>query len=525
VSDAAAAAGIRRKAETVNRAVVVDAPGSYRIVPTDPAEPQLGEARVRVVAAGMCGSDREIYAGTRLAPYVRYPVIPGHEWSGVVEAVGPGVPADLVGSAVVGEGFRACFACARCRSGATNLCEAGYDETGFTQPGAFADFLVLPARLLHVLAEGSDLRAAPLLEPAACAADAIAGADIQPGERVAVVGAGTLGLLAIALAAMRSPAELVAIDPRRSQEPLARRMGATAFATPDALGAGTSGDMSSSGSSGAGGLNVGTSGGLGPGSSGAGGLSVGTSGGPGSGSSGSGAGYAGASGGLGPGSSGSGAGDAGASGESGSVDSSGAGDRAGTSGGVNSLDSSGAGDLGAELADGLGSSGSPGVSAEGRGGGRSAGERGLAASADPDNWGAGTSGGPDLRVPVGAGEGREAKPVRGGFDVVVEAAGVSSSARLAAELARRGGRVALIGIPGDPAAALPVGFLVGQQLTVTTVFGASAAGWLAAVRAFNTGLLDLAPLVTHELPLEDFGSAIELLASGGPEVGKILLRP
>lgn len=331
--------------------MVVDEPGSYRIVQMEPADLQVGEARVRVAAAGMCGSDRELYAGTRLAPFVRYPVIPGHEWSGVVEAVGPGVSPDLVGAAVVGEGFRACFTCDRCRSGATNLCEAGYDETGFTQPGAFADHLVLPARLLHVLAEGSDLRAAPLLEPAACAADAVASTDIQPGERVAVVGAGTLGLLAVALAAMRSPTELVAIDPRPSQQALARRLGATAFATPDAA------------------------------------------------------------------------------------------------------------------------------------------------------------------------------PGHGDFDVVVEAAGVTTSPRLAAGLARRGGRVALLGIPGDPSASLPVGLLVGRQLTVSTVFGASSAGWLAAVRAFNAGLLDLAPLVTHELPLEDFGAAIDLLSSGAPDVGKILLRP
>jgi threonine dehydrogenase-like Zn-dependent dehydrogenase len=334
--------------------VLVEAPGSYRIVPTEPAEPGPGEAVVRVTAAGMCGSDREIFAGTRPAPFVRYPVVPGHEWSGVVDTVGPGVAGDLVGAAVVGEGFRACFTCAHCRTGATNLCEAGYDETGFTQPGAFADHLVLPARLLHVLAPGSDVRAAALLEPAACAMDAVARSDVQPGERVAVVGAGTLGLLAVALLAAYSPAELVAVDPRASQEGQALRLGATSFCAPDDLGSS------------------------------------------------------------------------------------------------------------AQL---------------------------------------------------------------GEFDVVVEAAGAPGSALAAAQAARRGGRLALLGIPGDPAAAIPVGVLVGRQLTVATVFGASAAGWLGAVRAFNTGLLDPAPLITHELPLESYGEAIELLSGGRGDVGKILLHP
>lgn len=338
----------------MTRAVLVEAPGSYRIEPAHRPTPGPGEAVVRVAAAGMCGSDRELFAGTRPAPFVRYPVVPGHEWSGVVDAVGPGVTTDLVGEAVVGEGIRACFTCAQCRTGATNLCETGYDETGFTQPGAFADHLVLPARLLHVLDRGRDLRAAALLEPAACAMDAVVRTNLQPGERAAVVGAGTLGLLTTALLAARSPAELVAVDRRPAREGLALRLGATAFCGPEDLG---------------------------------------------------------------------------------------------TSAGV------------------------------------------------------------------------------GNFDVVVEAAGAPGSAEVAAQAARRGGRLALLGIPGDPSAAIPVGVLVGRQLTVATAFGASASGWLGAVRAFNTGLLDPAPLITHELPLEDYGTAIELLSGGHPDVGKVLLHP
>jgi len=338
----------------VSRAVLVDAPGHHRVVERDRPEPQEGEAVVRIVAAGMCGSDRDIYAGTRPTPFVRYPIIPGHEWSGLVEAVGPGVSMDLVGAAVVGEGFRACFSCANCRSGATNLCEAGYDETGFTQAGAFADHLVLPARLLHVLAGRRDLDTAALIEPAACAADAIARTAIRTGERAAVVGTGTLGLMAVALLGLQSPAELVAVDVRTGQEDLARRFGATAFRTPDQLAASTDG---------------------------------------------------------------------------------------------------------------------------------------------------------------------------GRFDVVVEAAGSGRSALLAAQLARRGARVALLGMPGDSSAAIPVQLLVGRQLTVATVFGASAAGWLAAVQAFNAGLLDPAPVITHALPLEDYGKAIEILSSARPHVGKILLCP
>jgi threonine dehydrogenase-like Zn-dependent dehydrogenase len=212
-------------------AIILDCPGAHRLVPTEPAPPGPGQALVRVFASGICGSDREVYQGTRPEGYVRYPVTPGHEWSGVVEAVGAGVPAGLVGRKTVGEGFRNCQVCDRCHAGESTLCAAPYEETGFTQPGAFADHLTLPARLLHVLDDAADLRDAALLEPAACIAAALLKAPAQPGERVAVVGTGTLGMLAVQFLAAASPAELLVVGSRRDREALSRQFGATNFLT------------------------------------------------------------------------------------------------------------------------------------------------------------------------------------------------------------------------------------------------------------------------------------------------------
>ncbi|PJE94359.1 dehydrogenase [Streptomyces carminius] len=209
------------------RAVLVERPGVHRLVPAGRPEPGPGEARVAVYAAGVCASDHEVYAGTRATGYVRYPVVPGHEWSGMVEAVGDGVDPALVGRKAVGEGFRACLVCDRCREGATSLCAGGYDETGFTRPGAFADTLLLPARLLHLLPDGADLRSAALLEPAAVVAAAVSAGGPRSGERIAVVGAGTLGLLAVQLLAAASPAELLVVDPRAERAGRALSMGAT----------------------------------------------------------------------------------------------------------------------------------------------------------------------------------------------------------------------------------------------------------------------------------------------------------
>ncbi|MFG2721956.1 zinc-binding dehydrogenase [Streptomyces sp. NPDC048416] len=216
-----------------SRAIVVDAPGSHRLVTGERPEPGPGEVVVRVAAAGICMSDREVYDGHRDPGHVRYPLTPGHEWSGTVEAVGPDVDRALVGRGTVAEGFRSCGTCERCRCGETSLCAGPYAETGFTHPGGFADHVVVPARLLHPLPDGADLRAAALLEPAAVTAAAVRAGAPEPGERIAVVGAGTLGLLAVQFLSGYSPRELTVIDPRLRRAELAGPMGATGARTPE----------------------------------------------------------------------------------------------------------------------------------------------------------------------------------------------------------------------------------------------------------------------------------------------------
>ncbi|WP_433798453.1 zinc-dependent alcohol dehydrogenase [Actinomycetospora sp. CA-084318] len=216
----------------MTRALVVPRPGDLHVArAADDGPLRHGEARVRVAHVGICGSDHELLAGTRDPAFVRYPVVPGHEWSGTVVELGPGTDPRLLHRPVVGEGFRYCGECSACRRGETNLCLAGYDETGFTRPGACADELRLPARLLHVLPDDADLRAAALIEPAACMAAAVRRAAPEPGERVAVVGGGTLGLLATQLLAAVSPAILLVVDPR--PRPAAGPSGATEVATPE----------------------------------------------------------------------------------------------------------------------------------------------------------------------------------------------------------------------------------------------------------------------------------------------------
>jgi L-iditol 2-dehydrogenase len=209
------------------RAVVVERPGAARLERVPRPDPGPGEVLVRVSAAGICGSDVEVLEGRRPARYVRYPIIPGHEWAGIVETVGPGVENIEEAAAVVAEGFRACGDCARCREGRTNLCEADYAETGFTHAGAFAEFVCIPAHLVHQLPDGTDLAAAAVLEPAACVAQGLLEVELRPGLTVAVIGSGTLGLLAVALLSRVSPARLALVGTREPRLTLGRELGAT----------------------------------------------------------------------------------------------------------------------------------------------------------------------------------------------------------------------------------------------------------------------------------------------------------
>jgi 2-desacetyl-2-hydroxyethyl bacteriochlorophyllide A dehydrogenase len=208
------------------RAVVVERPGAAAVKAIARPGPAAGEVLVQVAAAGICGSDLELLEGRRPPAFVRYPIVPGHEWAGTIVEVGDEVDGLQVGDAVVAEGIRPCGNCARCREGLTNLCSSDYAETGFTHQGGFAEYLAVPAELVHRLPPGSDLDAAALLEPAACVAGGLLEVDLRPGLAVAVVGAGTLGLLAVALLRLTSPSRLALVGTRAHRLALGRELGA-----------------------------------------------------------------------------------------------------------------------------------------------------------------------------------------------------------------------------------------------------------------------------------------------------------
>lgn len=207
------------------RAIVIEQPNEVALRDVEAPSPGPGEVRVRSVCAGVCRTDLDIVAGTLDARWVSFPVVPGHEWSGVIESLGAGVTGLEPGQRVVCEGSIPCLACRRCRAGDTHLCET-YDAVGFTRGGGYGEYVVVPARVVHPIPDHVSFDAAVLIEPAAVVLKALERARIQPGETVGVIGIGALGAIALRLARLHGPAAVVAYGVRDEELELARGLGA-----------------------------------------------------------------------------------------------------------------------------------------------------------------------------------------------------------------------------------------------------------------------------------------------------------
>jgi 2-desacetyl-2-hydroxyethyl bacteriochlorophyllide A dehydrogenase len=181
------------------------------------------EVVVRVRVAGLCGTDHRIWSGDRR---VTYPRVMGHEFVGQVQAVAPGVTRVAVGDRVAVEPNYSCGVCPLCREGNRNLC-LSRTAIGIDVDGCFAEAVRVPARCCWPAPTGVGDEDLVLTEPLAVVVRAVARAGVRAGETAAVVGAGTLGLLALQVLRARGARVLcVGRSPRRFA--LARELGAEA---------------------------------------------------------------------------------------------------------------------------------------------------------------------------------------------------------------------------------------------------------------------------------------------------------
>lgn len=202
-------------------AAVLHASGDIRVQEVPEPTPKDGHALVRVDAVGMCGSDipRILTKGAH-----RLPVIPGHEFCGTVVATnGVDMP---VGQQVTVPPLIACFDCDPCRRGLFSLCR-NYSYFGSRKDGAYSQLVSVPAANLLPVPDTVDDVAAASVDPAAIALHAIWRCGLTVGERVAVVGAGPIGLFAVQWAAILGASSIVALDVMEQKLQIAAALGAT----------------------------------------------------------------------------------------------------------------------------------------------------------------------------------------------------------------------------------------------------------------------------------------------------------
>lgn len=187
-------------------------------------DPGAGQIRLRVEAAGICHSDVHYRDGT--ASLARLPTTPGHEIAGRVDAVGPGVDGMGPGDRVALHYLVCCGRCDQCARGREQFCRTG-QMLGKHLDGGYAEFVVAPARNAVPIAGGvSSEEAAIMMCSSATALHAIRQARLVPGDRVAIFGAGGLGLSAVQLARASGAAEVFAVDIDAGKLDAAARYGA-----------------------------------------------------------------------------------------------------------------------------------------------------------------------------------------------------------------------------------------------------------------------------------------------------------
>ena len=210
------------------RAFVISGPGQAAVRDIEPPEPGPGQVVVDVERAGVCGTDVEFFTGHMVylrTGEARYPVRIGHEWCGVVTRAGDEASAAWLGQRVTGDTMLGCGHCHRCQSGRQHLCADRF-EIGIRGgwPGALAEQLLVPASALLPLPDRIGATAGALVEPGGNALRAVRAAQVGTGQRLLVMGPGTIGLLAALIARARG-AEVHLLGPDDRSLRFARSLG------------------------------------------------------------------------------------------------------------------------------------------------------------------------------------------------------------------------------------------------------------------------------------------------------------
>jgi D-arabinitol dehydrogenase (NADP+) len=203
------------------RAIRIEQPDQVRLVDIPVPDPAARELLIKVMASGICGTDIHILRGEYLGDY---PVIPGHEFSGIVERVGAGTTRVQVGDRVAVEPNLACDNCTNCLNNRQNFC-LNWQAIGVTRPGGMAQYVTAPEKAVFSI--GSlPFEYGALMEPLSCVLHGVERARIRLADRVAVLGAGPIGILLLQVVRLQGAAQVTVVERNPARAELALASGA-----------------------------------------------------------------------------------------------------------------------------------------------------------------------------------------------------------------------------------------------------------------------------------------------------------
>ncbi len=203
------------------KAIQIEKPNHVEMIDAPRPKPGPGDVLIQVMASGICGTDLHIVRGEYMGGY---PIIPGHEFAGVVTEVGAEVTRFEVGDRVAVEPNIACGNCDPCLQNRQNFCRH-WEAIGVTRPGGMAQYVVAPEPAVF------DIGALPFavgafMEPLSCVLHGVEKARVQMADRVAILGAGPIGLLMMQVVRARGAAEITIVEKHPARAAFAEAFGA-----------------------------------------------------------------------------------------------------------------------------------------------------------------------------------------------------------------------------------------------------------------------------------------------------------
>lgn len=201
--------------------------GKHNLIVEEIPDKQIqdNEVLIKVKYCGVCGTDIHIYNGEGGSSNVVPPIIPGHEFSGVVTLAGKAVKNLKVGDRVCGDPNIMCGECYFCKNKMEHFCENNIG-LGTTQDGAFAEYVVMKASHVYRIPDEIDFMSAAMIEPLSCCLHGIDLCNIKNGDSVLVIGGGPIGIIMLQLAKLSGASKVILSEPVKEKRELALSLGA-----------------------------------------------------------------------------------------------------------------------------------------------------------------------------------------------------------------------------------------------------------------------------------------------------------